>query len=240
LGKALTEIDEALQILEPLPDYQNADAAYVNAGAYFRQKGDQIGHKTTEEIEPATPEAAGWYLKSLQALQKAQRITTAGNEAARRDDLEHGRRVADYGWYQLDLELGRTWLRMGQPQRAIEALDRGRRRRPAPQFFVEMAAAWVGLGDVHKGATAMMEGLLVDPASTKFAAGLAEFYQKLDPQGCAVRHISGKMNINLECPLVHNDLCAASVNVAGIYRGLDQGAKADQIVRTAVNDLGCK
>ena len=239
LAKGLTEIGEALRIVEPLPDYQNVDAAYINAGAYYRQKGDLVAHKNNEEVEPAPPEAAAWYRKSLEALQKAQQITTATNQAVRRDDLVHGRRVSEYGWYQLDVELGRTYLRVGQPRQALEALDHGRRRRPVPIFFVEMAAAWVGLGDLHKAALSMMEGLLVDPGYPRFAPGMVEFYQKLDPQGCAVRN-TGKLSINLECPLVHNDICTASRNVADIYIGLNQRAKAGQIVHTAVNDLGCK
>ena len=240
LAKALDEIAKALAIVAPLPDYQNVDAAYINAGAYYRQKGDEIAHKTTEEVEPAPQEAAAWYRKSLEALQKAQQITDATNNAVRQDDLAHGRRVSEYGWYQLDVELGRTWLRMGEPRRALAALDHGRRRRPVPIFFVEMAAAWVALGDLHRAALTMMEGLLTDPSYSKFPAGVAEFYQRLDPQGCAVSNAGGGLSINLQCPLVHNDLCTASRNVSDIYMGLQQRAKAEQVVRTAVNELGCR
>jgi tetratricopeptide (TPR) repeat protein len=240
LAKALDEIGVALRIVDPLPDPQNADVAYINAGGYYRQKGDEVAHKTTEEVEPAPAEAAVWYRKSLEMLLRAQKITAASNEAARRDDLRHGRRVAEYGWYQLDVELGRTWLRNGEPREALKVLDHGRRRRPEPIFFVEMAAAWVALGDLHRAALAMMEGLLIDPGYSRFASGMLEFYQKLDPEGCAIRRSGGQTGINLDCPAVHDDICTASKNVAGIYAGLNRQDKAAQILHTAANDLKCK
>ena len=74
-------------------------------------------------------------------------------------------------------------------------------------------------------------------------AGPEYWYRKslaeIDPRGCAVSREGGTMGLNVECPLVHGDICRASRNVAATYVRTWQHAQAAAIRRTAIQDLGC-
>jgi hypothetical protein len=135
--------------------------------------------------------------------------------------------------------LGRTYLRVSEPRKALEALEFGRTLQPDPEFFEEMSAAYRDMGDPQQAAITLIEGLGVDPNHTQFASELVALYQRTEPQSCAVRNVGGSLSLNLDCPLVHSQLCAASRNVALLYRQRGQESMAASTARSAIGDLGC-
>jgi hypothetical protein len=229
LDRAVGEADWSLAILDPLPDQRNIPAVYANAGLCYRVKGDSL----------ATPESNYWYRKSLDTLLRGQRINAVCDQEIRRDNAARGKRTSRSGWAPLYLELGRTYLRVAEPRKALDALAFGRSLRPDPEFFEEMSAAWRALGDPQQAAITLMEGLGVDAGHAQFASELVDLYQQTEPQSCAVRNAGGSVSLNLDCPLVHSQLCTASRNVALLYRQRGQEATTANVVRSAVHDLGC-
>lgn len=229
LDAAVREADRSLAILDPLPDRRNVSAAYVNAGVTYRMKGDAI-----------TAERRGyWYGKSLEALLRGQRIDTVYAQELRQPNQESDKTPPPSGWTSLYLELGRTYLRLSQPRKALDALEAGRLLRPDAEFFEEMAAAYRAMGDSHQAAITLMEGLTVDPGNTQYAFELVKLYQKTEPESCAIRDENGSVSVNAACPLVHSQLCTASRNVAQVYRQRGQDAAAAATIRSAIDDLGC-
>ena len=87
-------------------------------------------------------------------------------------------------------------------------------------------------------AFAVLEGLVIDPSSVKLASDLVELYRQTAPGSCAIRGGSSP-SINLDCPLVHSQLCGASRNVALAYRQNGLLAKAAATTRSALEELGC-
>jgi hypothetical protein len=47
------------------------------------------------------------------------------------------------------------------------------------------------------------------------------------------------VGLNLDCPLVHSQLCTASRNVVLLYHTKGQDRMAAATARSAVNDLAC-
>jgi tetratricopeptide (TPR) repeat protein len=229
LDSAVSEAGRSLAILDPLPDQRNISAVYANAGLCYRMKGDSL----------AAPRSDYWYRKSLDALLRGERIDAVYNQEIRRENAARGKRISRSGWVPLYLELGRTYLRVSEPRQALEALAFGRALRPDPEFFEEMSAAWRALGDPQQAAIALIEGLALDSTNTRFASELVDLYQQTEPRSCALRNAGGSVSLNLDCPLVHSQLCTASRNVALLYRQRGQGATAASTVRSAINDLGC-
>ena len=227
--RAVAESDRSLAILDTLPDERNIPSAYANAGYCYRIKGDTL----------ARPGSDYWYQKSLDALLRGERIDAVHDRDLRRENAAHGKRIARSGWIPLYLELGRTYLRVSQPRKALEALEFGRALRPDPEFFDEMSAAWLALGDPQQAAIALMEGLGIDPSHAQCAAELAALYQRTEPESCAIRNVGGSVSLNLECPLVHSQLCAASRNVALLYHRQGRDPLAANTVRSAIRDLAC-
>jgi tetratricopeptide (TPR) repeat protein len=139
----------------------------------------------------------------------------------------------------LYLELGRTYLRLSQPLKALDALEAGRLLQPDAEFFEEISAAYRAKGDSRQAAITLLEGLTVDPNNTQYAFELVKLYQQTEPGSCAVRDENGSVSVNAACPLVHSQLCAASRNVALLYRQRDQDTAAATTIRSAIEDLGC-
>jgi len=67
LAAAKAELERALAVLDPLPDRLNTPVPYVNAGGLYRDIGD---------ASPPQNRAA-WYRKSLETLERAERIQKA-------------------------------------------------------------------------------------------------------------------------------------------------------------------
>src|ERR1039457_4408569 len=216
-------------ILDPLPDERNVSAVYANAGLCYRIKGDTL---------PA-PRSDYWYRKSLDALLHGERIDAVYNQEIRRQNAARGQRTSRSGWVPLYLELGRTYLPLSEPRQRLEALALGRALRPDPEFFEEISAAWRALGDPQQAAITLIEGLALDSTNTRFASQLVDLYQQTEPGSCALRNAGGSVSLNLDCPLVHGQLCTASRNVALLYRQRGQEATAASTVLSAIHDLGC-
>ena len=85
---------------------------------------------------------------------------------------ERGKTVTFAGYAPLYLELGRTYLRLGEPQHAVSALEYGRSVRPDPDFSDELANAYHAMDNPRRSAVALMEGLILDPGEAVFASKL--------------------------------------------------------------------
>jgi tetratricopeptide (TPR) repeat protein len=216
LDQSIAEIEQSLAILRPLPDSQKASAAYINAGAYYRQKGEALAVANPNSGPMFETESSGWYRKSVDVLLQAEKIETAAHVA---------------GWAQLQLELGRSYMRLADFRRALEAFDRGRRRQLAPAYFLAMADAARGMGDPRQAVIRLMEGRIADPDYPKFAQDLAAMYQRLDPKGCAA-------TLDPRCPAVHDDFCQASHNMVRLYHETGRESMAAQASRRA-GEFGC-
>src|SRR5262249_30878737 len=108
-----------------------------------------------------------------------------------------------------------------------------------PDLLEAMGDAYESMGEFHKAAMALVEALAVDAKRTQLNGKLVALYGKIDPQGCSISHEGGQASLNMECPLVHTDICSASRNVAITYDRGGMTADAAFIRGVAQHDLGC-
>ena len=132
--------------------------------------------------------------------------------------MEHGRLAAGHG--------------RAEVQGALEE----DRHRPGKGGLVQ---EYLAAGDLRKAAVALVEALAVDSSRAQLTPKLVELYAKIDPEGCAVSRENFTPSLNVDCPLVHGDICAASRNVALSYMRTGQHVESAAIRRTAIEDLGC-
>jgi hypothetical protein len=226
---ALVETDRTLAILSGLPDADCTARPFASAGQFYRMKGDRVGGIG------ATP----WYRKALAALERGDRVNAAEREHIREVNLAAGKKASVPPWPALYLELGRTLLRLSEPRKALIALAYGRPRGADPDYSAEIVRAGRAMDDWHRAAILLMERMVADPNASGLAPDLAELYRQAAPASCAVRNGAGQGTLDVTCPLVHEDVCAASRNVAVQYRQSGQTSKADATAGSAVRDLGC-
>jgi len=229
LDRAASEADRSLQILAPLPVDRSTSRPYATAGMAYRLKGDSL----------PSPEAAAWYRKALSTLLRGEALDQAERAEILRMNLEHGKRVAAAGWMPLYLELGRTYLRLNDPQHALEPLAYGRAHSPDPEFPVELSHAWRAQGNWERAAIVLIEPIEEGAMSSRLAAELLSLYREAAPASCAVRDTGGTASVNLQCPLVHGHVCLASQDLVSSYRQAGQMAKAEAMAQLAAQSFGC-
>jgi hypothetical protein len=225
LDGAVQEADRTMAILESLPPEAQTPMPYAESALCYRAKGDSLG------LENGGP----WYRKALAALLRGQQVDAAATEAMREANLARGKNMVLHSWASLYLELGRVYLRLKQPDQALAALAVGRARQANPEFSEEMARAWFAKSDWQHAAVAVMEGIVLNPGASNLAGELLEIYHREAPQSCA----AANSTINMQCPLVHDQLCEATRNVALEYQRNAQAGRANATVRTAVQQLAC-
>jgi protein O-mannosyl-transferase len=233
---AIREVDSALAILDRLPDVQSNAMAYRRAGTFYRVLGDAVAARN--QTSGSSP-AESWYRKSLSALLRCEKIELAQDEMDRRFNAQLGKTTVASAMEESFRELGRTYIRLRDVPQAIAAFERGRLLGADPELLEDLASVYRAKGELRSAALALVEALAVDGTRVRLMSPLVDLYSAVDPGGCAVTREGGAPALNLACPLVHNDICAASANVAGVYTRRGQQWEAEAIRRTAITDLGC-
>lgn len=229
---AASEADRTLAILSPLPDSRNISTRWSEAGTLYRKIGDLANGAPGAPTNPAA-----WYRKSLDALLRSERIEVAFSELFRH--LNPGRYAQTYVGPQVYADLGRTYLRLDDLAHARIALERARALESDPDLLEDLSSLYRRQGELHAAAAALIEALAVDPSRARLGGALVELYGAVDPSGCSVARSAAGPELNVNCPLVHADICTASRNVAVHYDDHGQTAAAASVRRTAATELGC-
>jgi hypothetical protein len=229
LDRAVAEADRAVEIVSSLTDSRNNARPYSTAGEADRRKGDSL---------PEGPARAQWYRKALTVLLRGKQIDAVDKQNIIRVSAQHGRTVRVAGWGPVYLELGRVYLRLGEPAKAIEELQYGRAIRPGWAFSDEMARAYVQLSDPRRAELTLMEGVIADPSAGVLSSRLAALYAQFEAQSCALRGGTGAAPVDFACPIVHDQFCTAARNMSALHANAGGREEAAVTVRTA-EEMGC-
>jgi hypothetical protein len=216
---ATREAEKSLAILDPLPDTRSVPSVYATAGLCYRTRGDLS--------------------KALAVLLRGRNIDRAWNAAVQRRNRLDGKSISAVGTPPLYLDLGRVYRDLGQPENALEAFREGRSIDPQPEFFEEISRTYSGMGQPEQAAIGLLEGLAVDSSQTGLVSQVAQLYQETEPQSCALDRGAAGASLNLNCPLVHRELCTASHNVVEMFAAMRDPASASAAAQNAVRSWGC-
>jgi len=216
LDDAIREVGRAIEIISDVPDDRSAPMPYVNAGGWYRQRGDELAAK-----DPA--QSMLWYRKSLDVLQHAQRISVAAHETVP----------------EIDQELGRTYLRTGDSRAAAASLDKAVRWRLQAPLLENLSQAYYQSGDLRQAEIALLEGLVMHPDNARFVSELVDLYRRSDAGSCAVATSGATAAIDPNCPLVHEQLCTAAGKVLDTYVAGKLQDLADQTRASMAGAYGC-
>ena len=148
--------------------------------------------------------------KALESLQRARAIEAANNRAGGTGAI----------WYELYVHLGGVYLKKNEFDKALEFLQYGRDRHPAPEFFEQISLVYFQKGDLRRAAVTLHEGRILFPAHPRFDSALRVLYRQIDPGGC-------EQGLELTCPVVRQDACAAARNVSPLRRRFPQLAAGE-------------
>jgi len=229
LDRAAAEMDRSLEILSTIPDDRNESPPYAMAGFVYRRKGES----------EAAPWNRQWFEKSVQALSRGAAIDAASSRATIQAAAARGIQVLRGGWAPLYLELGKTYLDLGESARALGALQYGRTLEPVQEFFEEMSRAYRTQGDNDRAAVVLLEGIGMNSEYTRLGRQLIMLYRETAAQSCALNQTAGGAALNVNCPMVHAQICQATRNVATLYNELGKPDLAASTSNAALG-IGCR
>jgi tetratricopeptide (TPR) repeat protein len=216
---ATREVERALAILDPLPDSRNMPGVDATAGQCYRTRGDLN--------------------RALAVLLRGRNIARAWDAAFQARNRTDGKTVPAVGTPPLYLDLGRVYSDLGQPEKALEAFREGRSIDPQPAFFEEISRAYNGMRQPAQAAISLLEGLAVYSGKTALVNQLTELYRSTAPESCALNRTGAAATINLNCPLVHDQMCTASTNMVAMLTAMHDPASAGAIAQNAAQNYGC-
>jgi len=205
----------------------------------FRTLGEKMSSGNTQGTAIGGTTAADWYRKSLDVLLRSEKIERAWDDRYRRQNQKIGDRGFTSIPAVLYFAMGNTYVRLADPHHALAAFERGRILGADPDLLEQLAYAYRATGDLRSAALALTEALAMDSGRERIVPSLVELYSEIDPDGCSIQRGGAAPSVDVRCPLVHSDICAAWKNAAGTYAKSRQPIEAASIRRTAVQELGC-
>jgi len=216
--------EKALAIVSGLSDSQVPSRIYITAGETFLKRAG-LGD----------PDAATWSQRAYDSLAKGARVMESEAVQTRARNLARGKTVSIQPIPLVYIKLARSALMLGRPREAVAALLAQDSTRTNAAFTPILSEAYVAGGDANAAEVALLEGIVLDPNAGRLAAPLMQLYREKNPQSCAIKG----NGIDMGCPLVHDQVCTASRNIAQWYGRAGQPAKAQATAQAAVQQMGC-
>jgi tetratricopeptide (TPR) repeat protein len=227
IDRMIEEGEKALRIVDALPPDWNVATPYIRLGTYYLTKSNLV----------VVPERAAWRRRSRDVLLRGVLVDRARGEELRRRELARGRppdEVRETGLPDLYLMLGVASGALREYGQAVEAYLQFRRLRPEdPQAYSRLADAYLGLSDPERAAICLIQ-LLAFRSSPQDQQKLVEVYRRSD-SGCAL----SPRGLNLDCPQVKRDICAAYDGLSRIFLDAHRPEKAAELRAVAKGRFGC-
>jgi hypothetical protein len=226
LGEAIAEAEEAVAILDSLPDSRNSWWHYRGAGGYYLEQGGRGG-----------PESARAFQRSLELLRRSVFILRSLETSA----ADARSRNSDYGneAESLRMMVG-AYLRLGRLPQALEAAVRARLLDPLnPLMYWQLFNVLISQDRAEDAAVVLMEGGVATGDSGLRAELLKLYRMGLDRRGCAIVPANGAQTLDPSCPTVHEDLCATSAGLSRLARETPRSDAAEKLRQILTPVPGC-
>ncbi len=242
LDRVIVEAEKSLAILDPLPDSQNFEDAYANAGTYYQLKGDLLLKSGADGKSNPSVEATKAYQRALQILLRGAAIGKSYDEQIRAKEMARGKtdsEIPHVGSKSLYPELALTYLRLGDTQKAYDAIQRALVVDPEqPKTFVTLARILLTENKTDDAAVALVESYM-SSGDRGILGPLAELYRRgLDAKGCAFSQSADGIALNTFCEPVHNHICRAKSELIGVYTNANRHDLIDDL-KSRTADTSC-
>jgi hypothetical protein len=243
LDRVIDEAGKSLSILDPLPDSQNFEDAYANAGTYYQLKGDLLRKFSADGKQNVSPESVKSYQRALQILSRGASVGRVYDQQMRAKEMARGKpesEVPHFGSKSLYPELALTYLRLGNIQKSHDAIQQALLVDPEQsKTFVTLARIFLTENKNDEAAVALVESYMTS-GSREILGPLAELYRNgLDPKGCAVSQDANGVALNTFCEPVHNHICRAKADLIRVYTKANRHELIDDLKSRTASDTGC-
>jgi tetratricopeptide (TPR) repeat protein len=219
----------------------------LHLGAYYRIKGDAYAQHSANGLTLLpSAQSMPWYQKSVDALLQAVPLDKEFNDDNRRKELARGRnpdQIPDIGNHEIYWNLGISYMRLSENSKALDAYLTMRHLAPTnPDAYLSIASVYLATGHADEACTALMQTLLLDSSRTQALRLLADIYRQIDREGCAVVTNQGEPRLNLDCPIVRNQICSAYYGLMQVFlqtKDMDLHRRAAEAEQNALHNYHC-
>jgi tetratricopeptide (TPR) repeat protein len=236
LDLSIAEGEKALNILRGVAPGQDDALTYANVGAHHRVKGDEVKKAGGPDAEQ---KARYWYEKSLAILLHGEEVDRARSEDTERVNRAKGTQSEFLGVYQVYVELAQTYIRLGEEEKALQALDYGALLNPADDVLKLTSLAYLNLHRQDDAVIVLIEGVILHPDAKGFASEVVKLYEDRNPPTCAVEKVGNQTNLNFNCPLVQSNFCTAAARLQDYFTRRHQPADVERMRLLRTRSMGC-
>lgn len=241
--RAITEAETAAAIVSGLPDNQTPAVVLAVLSRIYCARGDLVAAKDADGNPHADAASAVWYHKALEAALRGVPVNRAFDENRRRLEVARGwpaDEIPPVGVPEIDANLGRVYLRLDDPQKAMEAfLDLRRLLPAAPLTYSLIASAYEARNQPEEAATALLESYVLDESPSTLSR-VALLYDKVDGGNCATVGRGEDRSLNRDCAIIRRDLCSAYRSLEQASREARQRAAAERFLDAGRRVPGCR
>jgi tetratricopeptide (TPR) repeat protein len=243
LKRVIDEAEKSLAILDTLPDSENFEDAYANAGTYYQLKGDLLRKTDDDGKVNISLESEKAYQRALQILLRGASIGKVYDEQIRAKEMTRGKsdsEIPHVGSKSMYPELALTYLRLGDIRKSRDAIERAVVIDPEqPKTFVTLARIFLTENRNDEAAVALVESYMVS-GNKDLLGPLAEIYRSgLDPKGCAISQDADGISLNTFCQPVHNDICRAKAELIRVYTAAHRRDLINELKSRTASDATC-
>lgn len=229
LDEVMAHADQAVALLEPLPDEQNTFQAFRQAGAYCLDRTSQL---LSSGSTADTPELKRLYSRALHLLDRAVVIArhaaerTPGYSVEPEADAQRLRAAAILG--------------LENPALALNAAKRSRDLSPLHPLGYQLSAqALLAMRRDEEAVMTLLAGSIVSGDRGLGQDAMALYAGGADPQGCAVVGTGPSAALNPQCATVVRHSCIASAAAYQVLKKAGQAARAEETKTAAITAFAC-
>jgi tetratricopeptide (TPR) repeat protein len=234
LEQAIRENEAAWEILSPLPAEQGDANSAADLGYLYELKGDRAGGSETVE-------GRAWHVKAVDVLEAGVAIATASRRRFEEAQFAHGKPLRFEGGNELlYLNLGKAYQVLGRYEGALAAFRQARAENPyEPRAYRGLAGLAQAGGDDAAAAVATLEAALLFGIDSDSASRLRSLYGRIPGGACALQEEGGQIKLNLSCPRLGTDVCAAWADLAAVFTNVRKPEAAEKL-RAESREKGCR
>jgi hypothetical protein len=237
IGSIINETEAGLSVLASVPDDRSNAEFYRLGGESYLFKAGQLA-TAGAGLGPGAD-----VKRAIELLERGARILESARQRQRDELRARGiKQILFEASVNDDIYrlLSDGYLRLGNDDKAFDAAIEFRKRVPlSPTVYSQLARVLKASGQPEDAATALMEGMLVT-SDMGLRQELIAFYRSgWAEAACAVVAGPNGPAINPACPLVHRNLCEATLDAIRIKLQTGRRDVASELHRAAVVDYGC-
>lgn len=228
--KTMAAATRAVAIMEqnPLPVTLQYGGLYADLGSYFVEQAERFRGATNGTLSTTL------YRKGVAMLSHAVSIEEATASELLKQAIQLNRPTEGllngFGDYHIYGNLGVALMRLGENERSLAAFDRMHRLAPnEPKGYLGAALAYEYLKDKESAVVCLLQALLLDNTNQSTWNNLFDTYTRLGMADQALIQTEGTPKLNMQSPLVRNQLRLAYEKLARDFDAAGNHAMAAQL-----------